>query len=62
MRKTYQKPLIVVVETELTLFVCESQDITSNNGITYGGVDEDGDIDPASRRRRDMWDEEEDEE
>lgn len=27
-------------------------------GIDYGGVDEYGDLDPASRLNRDIWDEE----
>jgi hypothetical protein len=33
--------------------------MSSNEEITYGGVDEDGTIDPASRRRRrDVWENE----
>ena len=43
-------------------FICASEGVTSNNGIDYGGVDEDGELDPASRRRRDVWDDEEEEE
>ena len=38
--------------------ICGSQDITSDQGITYGGVDDDGTKDPASRRHRDMWEDE----
>ena len=48
------------METEQ--MICNSQDITSNTGITYGGVDEDGILDPASRRNRDVWEDEEMEE
>ena len=34
-------------------------DITSSDGsIIYGGVDDDGEKDPASRQQRNMWDEE----
>ena len=38
--------------------------VTSGIGIGYGGVDEMGEIDPASRRRRrhDDWDDKEEEE
>ena len=28
-------------------------------GVTYGGVDDEGTLDPASRRNRKMWDDEE---
>ena len=38
--------------------VCASESITSNNDISYGGVDEDGSMDPASRRYT-VWDDEE---
>ena len=42
------------------MIICGSQDITSSNDeITYGGVDEGGTIDPASRRHRDVWEDEE---
>ncbi len=46
----------------MTMMVCTSESVTSNNGIDYGGVDEDGEKDPAARRRRNVWDEEEEEE
>lgn len=42
--------------------ICGSQGVTStgiDEDITYGGVDEDGQKDPASRRRRDVWEDEE---
>lgn len=41
--------------------ICSSQGVQSNNGIGYGGVDSNGTIDPASRRRRDLWNDEEEE-
>ena len=64
MKKTYRRPQIEVAEIELTLFVCGSQDIkSSNDEITYGGVDEQGTKDPSSRRqRRDVWEDEWEEE
>ena len=42
--------------------VCASKGVISDKGIGYGGVDEDGEKDPASRRRRrDVWDDGEEE-
>ena len=58
MKKTYIEPSVEMDGMETEAFICGSQGVTSNNGITYGGVDEDGDIDPASRVNRDVWDEE----
>ena len=40
--------------------ICASQEKSSGDDvgdITYGGVDEDGTIDPASCNHRDLWDE-----
>ena len=64
MRKTYLKPLMMVTIMETNTFVCASQDITGSEGydIGYGGVDEEGSLDPSSRRRRDVWEDEEEEE
>lgn len=62
MKKTYLKPLTEVVRMGMTMMICTSESVTSNNGIDYGGVDEDGEKDPAARRRRNVWDEEEEEE
>ena len=40
--------------------ICASQDITSDVGLDYGGVDEDGTKPVDSRRRRRaVWDDEE---
>ena len=47
----------------ISSIICTSGGVKSNNGIDYGGVDEDGELDPASRRhRRDVWEDEEEEE
>ena len=62
MKKTYLQPLTEVVRMGTWNFICASEGVTSNNGIDYGGVDEDGELDPASRRRRDVWDDGEEEE
>ena len=61
MKKTYKQPSVMVEEGVPMIFICASQDITSSNEeINYGGVDEEGELDPASRRyRRDAWEDEE---
>ena len=48
------------MSADLASLICGSQDITSDKGIDYGGVDEEGTMDPASRRY-DVWGEEENE-
>jgi hypothetical protein len=60
MKKTYMKPSAEVVRMGMTMMICTSEGVTSNNGIDYGGVDEDGEKDPAARRHRNVWDDEED--
>ena len=60
MKKTYLQPWAIAAETEYTTLICTSG-VTTDNGIGYGGVDEEGDHDPAARRRRVVWDEEEEE-
>ena len=58
MKKIYMKPSTEVVETKLTGLICGSNDITTDKGINYGGIDEEGTKDPASRRY-DNWEEDE---
>ena len=64
MKKTYLQPSAEMVIAETSTFICGSQDIIGSEGygITYGGVDEEGSLDPASRHRRDVWGDEEEEE
>ena len=40
------------------MIICGSEGVSSDKGIDYGGVDEEGELDPASRRR-DVWEDEE---
>ena len=63
MRKTYIEPSAEMVIAETSTFICGSQDITGSDGygITYGGVDEDGSLDPSSRHRRNVWESDEEE-
>ena len=60
MKKGYLKPDTEQMSADLTTLICGSQDITSDKGIDYGGVDEEGTMDPASRRYN-IWEEEENE-
>ena len=62
MKKTYIEPSIMVAYIGTARLICGSGDVTSNgveNPIGYGGVDEEGTKDPASRRQYDVWEEEE---
>ena len=59
MKQTYLQP-----STEMDIMVtegmvCGSVSSSEDFGIGYGGVDEEGTLDPASRRRRDVWEDEE---
>lgn len=60
MKKTYQQPETITLRVELPSLLEDSLGVTSDKGIGYGGVDEEGERDPASRRT--LWDEEEEEE
>lgn len=57
MKKIYLQPSFVMVETNLNSMICVSQGVTSEKDIDYGGVDEEGTKDPASRRYRNEWEE-----
>ena len=56
--QTYLAPAVTVVDTDLWLLSAASDSITSDKGISYGGVDDEGQKDPASRKH-DVWDDEE---
>ena len=58
MKRTYLQPSTEVAIMGAEEMICSSQDITSSNGeITYGGIDENGELDPASRRQYNAWEE-----
>ena len=38
MKKDYSQPSIAMEQANLEMIICGSQSITSDNGITYGGV------------------------
>lgn len=47
MKKEYLKPSMEVLEGEdMTLLASSPIGVYSDNGLKYGGVDEDGDLDP----------------
>lgn len=57
MKKTYIIPNTFVCQVYAEHIIAGSQDITSNNDITYGGVDEEGNKDPnAKQNHYNVWD------
>lgn len=62
MKNTYLQPSVTEIVAKPLSIVCGSQDITSDKGIDYGGVDEEGTKDPSARRYRGVWDDDEEEE
>ena len=61
MKNKYITPAIEIEMAEPEMMICGSQDITSDKGIDYGGVDEEGTLEPASRRHFSVWDEDDEE-
>ena len=59
MKKIYAYPQTVITDIEVREFLMASGVSDPERDIDYGGVDEEGDKDPASRRR-DIWEDEED--
>ena len=53
MKKPYVAPFLMVLPVELDNLICGS--VNSSNDIDYGGVDEDGELDPSSNGSR-IWD------
>ena len=63
MIKRYMAPESMLVETELLTIICTSGGVKgegTGGNIDYGGVDDEGKKDPASRRY-DVWEEDEEE-
>lgn len=56
MKKHYVQPSLALKQVESVELICTSQAITSDLGIDYGGVDEDGDITVECRRHHNIWD------
>ena len=62
MKKTYFAPEIQTISTLLVMPLASSGVRGNGDGpasdINYGGVDEQGTKDPASRRHRNVWEDE----
>lgn len=57
MKKAYINPRISMQAVSSMMPLAGSQDVTSNNGITYGGVDEEGEKDPSVKQNHyNVWD------
>ena len=56
MKKTYIMPSMKMAESETETLMTNSTAISSDLGIGYGGVDEDGEME-ASSRRQSFWEE-----
>lgn len=60
MKKNYIQPSVLTAEVELSTMICRSKGVRSNQDIDYGGIDEDGGKDPASRQKaQNIWEDEE---
>lgn len=61
MKREYLQPSTEMDYIGTITMICGSEGVSSDKGINYGGVDEEGELDPASRRyrRHDVWEEEE---
>lgn len=56
MKRTYTKPQIIDTRIDQGSIICGSQGITSNpEGLTYGGIDTNGNIIPEARSWHDVW-------
>lgn len=58
MKKSYLRPCMTAEKTDATELICASQDITSNVGIDYGGVDKEG-TQTVDSRSHSVWNDDE---
>lgn len=61
MKKTYNAPYVQTVTVRTMSMIAASDSINSDylDDVSYGGVDEDGTMEPSSRRGS-IWDDDED--
>ena len=62
MKKAYIKPWSRLMDMEVESMLCGSDDIVSDKGMSYGGVDDAGTVTPEARetvggRSSGAWDE-----
>jgi len=59
MKRRYMTPEVQTVSVRLTTMIADSNAVTTNlpteTPVSYGGVDEDGELDPAARRYDSIW-------
>ena len=62
MKKTYMTPEVLTMNVRTTTLMGNSNAINGDTlqGVTYGGIDEEGTKDPSARRFS-VWDDEEEE-
>jgi hypothetical protein len=58
MKKNYIAPSMEITNVKMQLLLEGSNGVYSDSGIKYGGVDEEGTKEPSSRRRN-IWDDDE---
>lgn len=54
-KKEYKRPIVSAVHVQPSMMLCLSG-VDSNKGIGYGGTDDAGAIDPATREKVFAWD------
>lgn len=57
MKKRYISPDFIILNLQVAKMISTSNDVSSNNGIGYGGIDEDGSQDPSVKANNNVWDE-----
>jgi|GEM_PF-995048 len=63
MKKAYIKPWSRLMDMEVESMLCGSDDIVSDKGMSYGGVDDTGTVTPEARETvgggsSNIWDDE----
>lgn len=57
MKKIYVSPDFITVNLQGVQMISASDDVKSNNGLSYGGVDGEGNLDPEVKENKNVWDE-----
>ena len=57
MKKIYVSPHFITVNLQGVQMISASDDVKSNNGLSYGGVDGEGNLDPEVKESKNIWDE-----
>lgn len=57
MKKIYVSPDFITVNLQGVQMISASDDVKSNNGLSYGGIDGEGNLDPEVKENKNVWDE-----